>query len=117
MPQGTVSYSVNMDGPALLAVVFMGWPAMIASLALIALGIWRCRPRWLVAAAVVAVLPSIYLGMYPSIHAAVLLPLLLVAAAYVLARWQRREAALLLTLPYVGLVAWLGYAVLSQPTI
>lgn len=96
---------------AALAAVFIGWPAIIASLAAAAVGLVRRRPVWLYAGAVLATGISWYLSATPRFRGwALLLPLLHVAAGLLV-----RRRAWLLLVPFTALMIWLGWAVLTQP--
>lgn len=92
----------------------LGWPAVIASLALALVGIATTRARMVLAGAVVACPFLFYLFLTPRLRwVAPPVAALLFGAARATARRQRR-AALLLAAPYVGGVVFVAYLVATQ---
>lgn len=92
------------------------WSLLLASLALIAVGIYRRRSILVIIATLIAYPFAAYLSAMPAFGvAAWLLPALLLGAAYVLRRETSRSIAVVLVAPYVAIVAWSGWVVLSQP--
>ncbi len=64
------------------AIVF-GWPAILASIAMAAMGIVRSRPMWIAIAAIVALPFSLYLAGSPAFRwPGLAVPFLLVVAGY-----------------------------------
>jgi hypothetical protein len=97
-----------------LAPLLFGWPVILLAILVSILGLLLGRPIWLVLGAFLIIPSSFYLGGSPRFRIwAWFLPLLHLAAAYALQRRQRWLAALLL-LPYLALIAWLGWSVLNQ---
>ena len=95
------------------AIVF-GWPAILTSIALSAMGIVRSRPMWIAIAAIVALPFSLYLAGSPAfVWLGVSIPLLL-AGASVASRYDRPIVAWSLLLPYVGGIGWLAIVVMSE---
>jgi hypothetical protein len=99
---------------ATLAMIFMGWPAIIGTCVLCSAGLVSKQPALLVLGALLVVPFAWYLSMTPLFQTiGLFLPLLLLSAAYVLSRGRRRTAELLL-LPFAGIVLWLAVTVLAQ---
>ena len=95
------------------AIVF-GWPAILLSIALSAVGIVRKRPRWLVVAAIVALPFSLYLAGTPAFGWLGLSIPLLLAGASVASRYDRPIVAWSLLVPYVGGIGWLAIVVMTE---
>ena len=82
---------------ATLAIIFMGWPAIISSCILCIVGLLRKQPALLVLGALLLVPFAWYLSMTPLFRTiGFSVPLFLLAAAYVLDRGRRGIAKLLL---------------------
>ena len=97
-----------------IVAVIVGWPAVIASLVLALVGIAMTRARMVLAGAVVACPFLFYLFLTPRLRwVAPPVATLLFVAARATARRQRR-AALLSVAPYVGLVVFVAYLVVTQ---
>lgn len=97
-----------------LAVCFIGWPGIIASLLLLAAGLTRKRPGLIILGAILAVPISWYLGSTPLFrYVLYFMPLLLTGSALAM-RYQKMILAWLLVIPYVMLIAWLAVSVISQ---
>lgn len=100
----------------LLAQIFIGWPAILGSLALSATGIARKQPAWLIGGAVLVLGFAWYLSAWPLPIAKALgyaLPFLHVGAAVAVQRGNTTIAWLLL-LPHAAVAAVLGFIVLTQ---
>lgn len=97
-----------------LASVLFGWPfILLAILALVAGIVWK-RAAWVLVGAFLSIPFSLYLAATPRFRlVGVLLPLLHVAAAFVVRR-ERRWLAGLLILPYISIVLWIGWTVINQ---
>ena len=95
------------------AIVF-GWPAILVSIALSVLGIVRGRPKWLFAAAIIALPFSFYLAASPVIGWLGLTIPLLLAGAGISIRHRHTRVAWFLLAPFVGVSGWLAIAVMSQ---
>lgn len=97
-----------------LAMIFMGWPAIIGTCILCIAGLVRKQPALLVLAALLVVPFAWYLSMTPLFRTiGFSVPLFLLGAAYLLGRGRRRTAELLL-LPFGSIVVWLAVTVLLQ---
>jgi hypothetical protein len=99
-----------MLGQILIQIVF-GWPAIITSIVLSALGVWLKKPVLLVIAGIVCLPFTYYLSGFRT--PAVILPLFQFGSAYAVAR-QKPLIAWLLIAPIVIIAAMLAYAVLTQ---
>jgi hypothetical protein len=80
--------------------IFLGWPAIIASVGLVIAGLWRRNYKFLVIAAIMAVPFSWYLSGFPIVKSPIfLLPVLVLSSAY--AQYTEHEMiAWLLAVPY-----------------
>jgi hypothetical protein len=97
----------------LVQIVF-GWPAILTSLTVSALGVGLRRPWLLLLGAILFVPFSFYLGGAPgSMFLPVLLPLSLAFAGYAVFKGNTRLAWLLLS-PPVLVSAWLAVVVVTQ---
>jgi hypothetical protein len=95
------------------AIVF-GWPAILASIALSVMGIVRGRPKWLFAAAIIALPFSLYLAGSPAFRwFGLVFPFLLMGAGISIRRHHTKVAWFLLA-PFVGVSGWLAILVMSQ---
>jgi len=91
--------------------LFLGWPAMLVSLALTIAGIAFKKWEFVCAAAILLLPPAWYLSHYSLIYA--ILPLLLFGAAYAVSRDKVTRAAIL-TVPVFIAIVGLGIVVLTQ---
>ena len=97
----------------IVAVIF-GWPAVIASIALVLAGVATGRTKMVLAGAIVACPFLFYLFLTPRFQwVAPPMAVLLFLAARATARRQR-PTALLLVAPYVGLAVFMAYLVVNQ---
>lgn len=98
----------------MLAAVIFGWPAVVASVALTAVGIATGRSRLNVAGAIVAFPFLVYVSGAPGLRwwSAISAVLMFLAAALVAQR--RQWAAALLVAPYIGLCGYVARFVLNQ---
>ena len=95
------------------AIVF-GWPAILVSIALSAMGIVRRKPKWLVVAAFIALPFSLYLAGSPLFGwLGLTIPLLLVGAS-IASYHERPRVAWSLLAPFVGISGWLAILVISE---
>ena len=95
------------------AIVF-GWPAILTSIALSVMGIVRGRPKWLSAAAIIALPFSLYLLGSPLFRwFGLAIPFLLAGAGFAIYKSRTRLAWLLLT-PFIGVSGWLAILVMSE---
>ena len=99
-----------MFGPIFIQIVF-GWPAIITSILLSALGVWLKKPVLLVIAGIVCLPFTYYLSGFRM--PAVILPLFQFGSAYAVAR-QKTLMAWRLIAPLVIVAGMLAYAVLTQ---
>jgi len=95
------------------AIVF-GWPAIVVSITLSVMGIVRERPKWLFAAAIIALPFSLYLAASPVFGWLGLTIPLLLAGAGISIRHRHNGVAWFLLAPFVGVSGWLAIAVMSQ---
>lgn len=97
-----------------LVASFFGWPAILIAAILSVIGLLRNNYRFLVAAAILILLPSWFLSGFPLIRSPVfLLPLLLFASGYCIYR-GREMLAWLLVIPFFMSIWLLFNAVASQ---
>ena len=97
----------------LIVRIFFGWPAVLVTLILAAIGLFKNNFRFLVAAALLATPFSWLLSGFPVIRSpAFLLPLLLFTSGYFVYR-GREMLAWLVAVPYF-LTIWLLFTVVSQ---
>ncbi len=95
------------------AIVF-GWPAILLSIALSAVGIVRKRPKWLVVAAIVALPFSLYMAGSPAFRwFGLAVPFLLVGAG-IASYYDKTRVAWALLAPFVGVSGWLAIVVMSE---
>lgn len=95
-----------------LVIVFFGWPAILATIILVIIGLFRSDYRFLVAAAVLAVPFSWFLSGFPIMRSFVfLLPLLPFSSAYLMYRRQEMFAWVV-AVPYF-LFIWLLFNVIN----
>ncbi|HYG57260.1 MAG TPA: hypothetical protein VD902_04265 [Symbiobacteriaceae bacterium] len=100
----------------MLAIIFMGWPAILTSLLASAVGIGLKRPGFLVLGAVLSLGFAWYLTAWPNVVFDVVgysLPLTHLAGALAVNRKMRWLAAILL-IPHAAIAAYLAAVVLSQ---
>jgi len=96
-----------------ILLLLVGWPAILVTLILAAIGLLRSNHRLLVLAAILAFPFSWYISGFPVIRTpAFLLPLLLFSAGYAMNR-RREMLAWLLAIPYFLAVILLLFAVLA----
>lgn len=93
--------------------MILGWPAVIASIALALAGIATRRTKLVLAGAIVACPFLFYLFLTPRFRWAPLAAVLLFLAVRATAR-RHRGTALLLVAPYVGLAMFVAYLVVNQ---
>jgi hypothetical protein len=94
-----------------LVVVFFGWPAILATIILVIIGLFRSDYRFLVAAAILAFPFSWFLSGFPLVQSpAFLLPLLPFTSAYLMYRRQEMFAWVV-AVPYF-LFIWLLFNVI-----
>lgn len=102
---------------ALFAQIFMGWPAILGSLALAIVGIRRRGPGWLIGSSLLSCGPALYLLIFWPVPVAQALgyglPFLHLGAAAAL-YLRRPWLAWVLLLPHIVIAAFLGAIVLSQ---
>jgi hypothetical protein len=96
-----------------LVVVFFGWPAILATVILMLIGLFRSDYRFLVAAAVLAVPFSWFLSGFPVMRSFIfLLPLLPFSSAFLMNR-GREMFAWVISVPYF-LFIWLLFNVIKS---
>ena len=95
----------------LLIQIFLGWPAMILSLALALAGILLKKPGLAVISAILFVAPAWYLSNYSIFLGS--LPFFLLVSAQAISR-NKTLLAILSIIPVVVVMGALGYVVLNQ---
>jgi hypothetical protein len=95
--------------------IFVGWPCILATVILAALGLFKANYRLLVAAAILAFPFSWFLSGFPVIHSpAFLLPLLPFGSAFAIYR-EHEMIAWLVAIPFFLAILFLYYTILVQP--
>jgi hypothetical protein len=96
---------------SLLASIFLGWPAIVVTLILTAVGLWKRNYKILVVAAFLALPFSWFLSGFPRIQSPVfLLPVLVFSSAY--AQYKDHEMiAWLLAVPFFLSILLLFYII------
>jgi hypothetical protein len=94
------------------ALVF-GWPGPILAVIFCVVGIVRAKVAWMIAAAVVLMPLSLYLGMNPRVQWGVALPVLPLIAAVAISRGSKPIAWLSLLL-LTGMILWLAGIVFGE---
>ena len=98
----------------MIAAVIFGWPAVFASIVLVAMGIATGRSRLTIAGAIVACPFLLYLSGAPRLRwVSATSGMLLFLAALAVARRQR-WVAVLLVVPYIGLCGFVAHLVFRQ---
>ncbi len=98
-----------------LVIITFGWPAIIVTMVLAGMGLFKSDHRYLVAAAILAVPFSWFLSGFPYVSSPVfLLPVLLLASAFSMYR-DRQMLAWLLAIPFFLAILLLLIAVWAQP--
>jgi hypothetical protein len=96
---------------AFVAIVLIGWPAIIGSLFLMAWSMSKYQPRTAVAAALLGTPFLVYLSMSPRFKYVAPLVLCAYYAVPVAIAHRRRVIALVCASPFVGLVLTMGWFV------
>ena len=97
-----------------ILILLVGWPAIVVTVILAAIGLFRSNYRFLVAASILAFPFSWYLSGFPRISSPVfLLPLLLFGSSYLMFR-GREMLAWLIAIPFFLAIMLLYYVVLAQ---
>ena len=94
--------------------VLFSWPAIILSILILITGLLLERAVWVLAGAILTIPFALYLSATPRFRfVGIVLPLVLLAAAYAVQR-GRRLLAWLFLLPYIAVTVWLAWSVLNQ---
>ena len=94
-------------------IILVGWPAIIATVILAALGLFRSNYRFIIAASILAVPFSWYLSGFPIIRSpAFLLPAILLASAFALYR-KHEMIAWIIAVPFFLSILLLFYVILA----
>ncbi|HVN16544.1 MAG TPA: hypothetical protein VMT73_12440 [Anaerolineales bacterium] len=97
----------------IIIAIFVGWPAIMATIILAGIGLFRRDYRFIVAGAILAVPFSWFLSGFPIIHSLVfLLPVLLLASAFALYR-DHEMIAWLIAVPYFLTILFLYYTIVA----
>ena len=94
-----------------LASIFLGWPAILASVGLTIAGLWIRKYQLIVIASILAVPFSWFLSGFPIVKSPIfLLPVLVLSSAY--AQYKEHEMiAWLLAVPYLLAILLLYYMI------
>ncbi len=94
--------------------IFLGWPAILATVILAGIGLFKANYRFLVAAAILAFPYSWFLSGFPIVKSPIfLLPVVLLASALAVHR-DHEMLAWLIALPFFLTVLFLFYSILAQ---
>ena len=97
-----------------ILILLVGWPAIVVTVILAGIGLFRSNYRFLIAASILAFPFSWYLSGFPRINSPVfLLPLLLFGSSYLMFR-GREMLAWLIAIPFFLAILLLYYVVLAQ---
>ncbi|AGA68268.1 hypothetical protein Desdi_0741 [Desulfitobacterium dichloroeliminans LMG P-21439] len=97
-----------------LAVLLIGWFGIITAIVLVSIGIYTKKTWLIILGAVFAIPISWYLGGTPKFRYIMYgLPIFFIGSALAV-KFHKDRLAWLLTLPYVGIMGWLGFTVLTQ---
>jgi hypothetical protein len=97
-----------------LLFLFVGWPAILATIALAAIGLWKRNYRLIFGAAALSFPFSWFLSGFPAVQSPVfLLPLLLLASSYLMFR-GREMLAWILAIPFFLSILLLYYVAAAQ---
>ncbi len=97
-----------------LLVLFVGWPAILATLIVAVIGLWRRDYRLIFGASALAFPFSWNVSGFPVVHSAwFLLPLLLLASSYLMFR-GREMLAWIFAIPFFLSILLLFYAASAQ---
>ncbi len=98
----------------LLLTLFVGWPAILATIVIAVIGLWRRDYRLIFGASVLAFPFSWNVSGFPVVHAAwFLLPLLLLASSYLMFR-GREMLAWIFAIPFFLAIVLLYYVASAQ---
>lgn len=98
----------------LLLSLLVGWPAILATIIIAAIGLWKRNYRLIFAAAVLAFPFSWFLSGFPAVQSPIfLLPLLLLASSYLMFR-GREMLAWLFAIPFFLAILLLYYVASAQ---
>lgn len=99
---------------SLLISLFVGWPAVLATVILALIGLIRNQYRLILVAAVLAFPFAWFLSGFPVVQSpAFLLPVLLLGSSYFMFR-QREMIAWLFAIPFFLAILLLFYTILNQ---
>jgi len=103
----------ELDMLDFLLILLVGWPAILATVILAGLGLFRNNFRFLIWAAILAFPFSWYLSGFPLIRSPVfLLPVLLFGSAWAM-HYERQMIAWLLAIPFFLAIILLLFALAS----
>ncbi len=89
--------------------LLVGWPAILATLIIAGIGLWKRDYRLIFRASVLAFAPSWFLSGFPAVQSPIfLLPLLLLASSYLMFR-GREMLAWLFAIPFFLAILLLYY--------
>ena len=97
-----------------LLILLVGWPAIVVTVILAGIGLFRNNYRFLVWSAILAFPFSWYLSGFPAVRSPVfLLPVLLLGSAYATYR-DREMLAWILAIPFFLTIVLLFFAITAQ---
>ena len=97
-----------------ILILLVGWPAIVVTVILAGIGLFRSNYRFLIAASILAFPFSWYLSGFPRISSPVfLLPLFLFGSSFLMFR-GREMLAWLIAVPYFLSILLLFYVILAQ---
>jgi len=105
---------MDVDFRSILAILLIGWPGIITAIVLVCIGIYLKRIKLIILGAFFAIPISWYLGSTPRFrYIMYALPLFFIGSAIAI-KYGKNRLAWIFILPYVGVIGWLGFTVLSQ---
>ena len=97
-----------------LVVLLIGWPGIITAIVLVSIGIYTRKIGLIILGALFAVPISWYLGGMPKFRYIMWgLPLVFIGSALAM-KYGKNRLAWIFTLPYIAVIGWLGFTVLTQ---
>jgi len=97
-----------------LAALFVGWPGIITAIVMVRAGIYTKRIWLIILGAIFAAPITWYLGSTPRFrYNMYALPFFFLASALAV-KLRNNRLAWIFTIPYLVMMGWLGFTVLSQ---
>jgi hypothetical protein len=105
---------MDVDFRSILAILLIGWPGIITAIVLVCIGICLKRIKLIILGAFFAIPIYWYLGSAPRFrYIMYALPLFFIGSPIAI-KYGKNRLAWIFILPYVGVIGWLGFTVLSQ---